>query len=140
MRLALLARSTKMLQAVVDEIHALGGEAIAVSCDLADADAIENSLKRIYRHFTSVDVLISNAGVFLEKPITEIKVEEWDKVLSVNLTAPFLICRSVFQRMKDQKAGRIIAIASTAGIQAIFIRQLTVPVSTGCLVLCVVCQ
>ncbi|UCD76991.1 MAG: SDR family oxidoreductase [Desulfobacterales bacterium] len=117
MRLALLARSTKKLQKVVDEVHTAGGEAIAVPCDLLDADAIENSLKKIYQHFDPLDVLISNAGIFLEKPITEITVEEWDKVLKTNLTATFILCRSALQKMMNQKGGRIIAIASTAGIQ-----------------------
>ena len=117
MRLALLARSKNKLQEVVDEINAAGGDALAVPCDLTDADAVDNSFKRIYQYFNSLDVLISNAGVFLEKPITEITIEEWDKVLRTNLTAAFLVSRSAFQKMKSQKSGRIIAIASTSGIQ-----------------------
>ena len=117
MRLALLARSTHQLQEVVDEIHAVGGEAIAVPCDLMNFDAVANSLKSVFRHFNSLDVLISNAGIFLEKPITEIEIEEWDRVLRTNLTATFLLCQSAFLKMKDQKGGRIIAIASSASTQ-----------------------
>jgi len=117
MRLALMARSTNKLQDVVDEIHAVGGEAIAVPCDLTDSSAVETSLKKIFQHFSSLDVLISNAGIFLEKPITEIEIEEWDKVLRTNLTATFLICQSAFLKMKDRKRGRIIAIASSASTQ-----------------------
>ena len=117
MRLALLARSTNKLQEVVDEIHAGGGEAIAVPCDLMNSDAVKSSLKRIFQHFNSLDVLISNAGVFLEKPILEIEIEEWDRVLKTNLTATFLLCQSAFLKMKDQKRGRIIAIASSASTQ-----------------------
>jgi len=122
MRLALLARSTNKLQKVVDEIHAAGGEAIAVPCDLMNPDAVETSLKKVYRHFDSLDVLISNAGIFLEKPIAEIKIEEWDRVLRTNLTATFLICQSAFLKMKVQKCGRIISIASSASTQG-FIHQ-----------------
>ena len=122
MRLALLARSTDQLQKVVDEVHAVGGEAIAVSCDLTNPAAVEASLKSVFRHFESLDVLISNAGIFLEKPIVEIKIEEWDKVLRTNLTATFLMCQSAFLKMKDQKSGRIIAIASSASTQG-FIHQ-----------------
>jgi 3-oxoacyl-[acyl-carrier protein] reductase len=117
MRLALLARSTNKLQEVVDEIHAVGGEAIAVPCDLMNSDAVETSLKRVFQHFNSLDVLISNAGVFLEKPILEIEIGEWDRVLKTNLTATFLLCQSAFLKMKDQKGGRIIAIASSASTQ-----------------------
>jgi NAD(P)-dependent dehydrogenase (short-subunit alcohol dehydrogenase family) len=122
MRLALLARSTNQLQEVVDKIQAVGGEAMAVPCDLMDSDAVASALKRVYRHFDSLDVLISNAGVFLEKPITEIEIEEWDRVLKTNLTATFLLCQSAFLKMKDRKRGRIIAIASSASTQG-FIHQ-----------------
>ena len=117
MRLALLARSTGKLQEVVDEIHAAGGEAIAVTCDLMNSDAVAGALKNIYQRFDSLDVLISNAGIFLEKPIAEIEIEEWDRVLRTNLTATFLLCQSAFIRMKGQKSGRIIAIASSASTQ-----------------------
>jgi NAD(P)-dependent dehydrogenase (short-subunit alcohol dehydrogenase family) len=117
MRLALLARSTDKLQEVVDEIHAAGGEAIAVPCDLMNSDAVASALKNIYQRFDSLDVLISNAGIFLEKPIAEIEIEEWDRVLRTNLTATFLLCQSAFIKMKDQKSGRIVAIASSASTQ-----------------------
>lgn len=122
MRLALLARSTDQLAEVVENVRASGGEALAVPCDLTDPAAVENSLKRIDQHFDSLDVLISNAGIFLEKPIVEITLEEWDRVLRTNLTGTFLICRSALAKMKDQKGGRIIAIASSASTQG-FIHQ-----------------
>jgi 3-oxoacyl-[acyl-carrier protein] reductase len=122
MRLALMARSANKLQDVVDKIHAVGGEAIAVPCDLTDSSAVETSLKKIFQHFSSLDILISNAGIFLEKPITEIEIEEWDKVLRTNLTATFLICQSAYLKMKDRKRGRIIAIASSASTKG-FIHQ-----------------
>jgi len=122
MRLALLARSTDQLQEVVDNIRALGGEAIAVPCDLMNSDAIDTSLKKVFAHFDTLDVLVSNAGIFLEKPISEIKLEEWNRVLRTNLTATFLICQSAFLKMKDRQSGRIIAIASSASTQG-FIHQ-----------------
>lgn len=122
MRLALLARSADKLQEVVDEVHAVGGESIAVPCDLMDPDAVATSLQRIFQYFNSLDVLISNAGVFLEKPITEIELSDWDRVLKSNLTATFLLCKSALLKMKAQKGGRIIAIASSASTQG-FVNQ-----------------
>lgn len=122
MRLALLARSADKLQEVVDEVHAVGGESIAVPCDLMDPDAVATSLQRIFQYFNSLDVLISNAGVFLEKPITEIELSDWDRVLKSNLTATFLLCKSALLKMKAQKNGRIIAIASSASTQG-FVNQ-----------------
>jgi 3-oxoacyl-[acyl-carrier protein] reductase len=122
MRLALLARSTDQLQEVVGHIRASGGEAIAVPCDLMNPDAVGASLNKVYRQFDSLDVLINNAGIFLEKPIAEIKLEEWNRVLQTNLTASFLVCQSAFMKMKDRNSGRIIAIASSASTQG-FIHQ-----------------
>jgi len=117
MRLALLARSTDKLQEVVDEIQAVGGEAVAFPCDLMNSGAVKNSLKSVFQRFSVLDVLISNAGIFLEKAITDIELEEWDKVLRTNLTGTFLLCQGAFAKMKIQKRGRIIAIASSASIQ-----------------------
>ena len=117
MRLALLARSTDKLQEVVNEIQAVGGEAHAFPCDLMIPGAVKSSLDSIFQHFSSLDVLISNAGIFLEKTITDIELEEWDNVLRTNLTGTFLLFQSAFSKMKDQKSGRIIAIASSASIQ-----------------------
>jgi NAD(P)-dependent dehydrogenase (short-subunit alcohol dehydrogenase family) len=90
---------------------------MAVPCDLTDAEAVKNSFKKIFQNFGSLDVLISNAGIFLEKPITEIQIEEWDKVLRTNLTATFLVSKNALKVMKNQKSGRIITIASTAATQ-----------------------
>jgi 3-oxoacyl-[acyl-carrier protein] reductase len=110
------------LQEVVGHIRASGGEAIAVPCDLMNPDAVGASLNKVYRQFDSLDVLINNAGIFLEKPIAEIKLEEWNRVLQTNLTASFLVCQSAFLKMKDRNSGRIIAIASSASTQG-FIHQ-----------------
>jgi len=117
MRLALLARSTDMLQEVVEKIQAVGGEAVAIPCDLMNPSAVKDSLDSISQHFSTLDVLISNAGIFLEKPITDIELEEWEKVLRTNLTGTFLLCQSAFSKMKDQRFGRIIAIARSASTQ-----------------------
>ena len=117
MRLALLARSTDKLKEVVDEIQAVGGEAVAFPCDLMNSGAVKASLKEIFQYFSTLDVLISNAGIFLEKAITDIELEEWENVLRTNLTGTFLLCQSAFAKMKNQESGRIIAIASSASTQ-----------------------
>ena len=122
MRLALLARSTDQLHKVVEKVRALGGDALAVPCDLMNSDAIAGSLNKVFAHFDTLDVLVSNAGIFLEKAITDIELEEWERVLRTNLTATYLTCQGVFLKMKSQKTGRIIAIASSASTQG-FIHQ-----------------
>src|SRR5207245_645286 len=70
------------------------------------------------KHLGNCDFLINNAGIFLEKSVPETSVADWDRILRVNLTAPFLICREVLPQMIARKQGRIVNIASTASVQA----------------------
>jgi len=84
-----------------------------IPCDLADSDSLTQALS----HVGTPDFLIHNAGVFLEQPIPEIPLADWDRVFRVNVTAPFLITRAVLPGMIARKSGRIINIASTASSQ-----------------------
>ncbi len=88
-----------------------------VRCDLADVDRIAEAVQALCRKIGPVDFLINNAGVFLEKPAHEITLDEWEHVLRVNLTAPFLLCRAVLPQMITRKQGRIVNIVSTSGVQ-----------------------
>ena len=117
MRLALLARSKDQLLEVSRLIEKAGGEGIVLDCDVGKKVSIETAVERIYQRFGVINVLINNAGVFIEKSIAETTLEEWDHVLRVNLTAAFLFCRNVIAAMKKQGGGKIINIASTASTQ-----------------------
>jgi NAD(P)-dependent dehydrogenase (short-subunit alcohol dehydrogenase family) len=88
-----------------------------VSCDLADLRKIPPAVRRLVTRLGTVDYLVNNAGTFLEKPIPEIQLPEWERVQSVNLAAPFLITREVLPHMIARRQGRIINIASTASTQ-----------------------
>lgn len=81
-----------------------------ILCDFARPETIPAA-------FPAADFLINNAGVFLEKPVSDITLEDWERVLRVNLTAPFLITRAVLPGMIKRQSGRIINIASTASLQ-----------------------
>lgn len=116
-KVALLARSKDQLDRVADEIRAGGGEAVAYPCDVAREGEIVAGVAECHRQLGRVDILVNNAGVFLDKPIPEITLDEWDRVLRVNATAPFLFCRAVLPLMREQGGGRIVNIASTSGVQ-----------------------
>jgi 3-oxoacyl-[acyl-carrier protein] reductase len=104
-RLGLLSRSKP----------AIGGEFVA--CDLADLDKIPGAVRQLVDRLGAVDFLINNAGIFLEKPVPEIQLADWERVLRVNVTAPFLLTREVLPQMIARKQGRIINIASTSSSQ-----------------------
>src|SRR5262249_43355528 len=103
--------------AVSEEIMKSGGQALAVTTDVSDPASIEQMIEVVEDEYSRIDVLINNAGIFstLEmRPFDQIPLEEWEKVLRVNLTGPFLCARAVLPAMRRAKWGRIINVASGA--------------------------
>ncbi len=88
-----------------------------IECDLAEAEQIPAAVAQAADHLGRIDFVINNAGLFLEKPVPEIALADWEKILRVNLTAPFLICREVLPAMIKRRQGRVINIASVASLQ-----------------------
>lgn len=86
-------------------------------CDLSDLESIPDVAARAIRFLGSIDFLINNAGIFIEKSVPEMALEDWDRVMRVNLTAPYLICRAVLPHMIARKQGRILNVSSTSGLQ-----------------------
>src|SRR5262245_46407822 len=103
--------------AVSEEIMKAGGQALAVTTDVSDPASIKEMIEVVEDEYSRIDVLINNAGIFstLEmRPFDQIPLEEWEKVLCVNLTGPFLCARAVLPAMRRAKWGRIINVASGA--------------------------
>lgn len=103
--------------AVSEEIMKAGGEAFAVTTDIANDASIKEMIEVVEDEYGRIDVLVNNAGIFstLEmRPFDQIPLDEWERVLRVNLTGPFLCARAVLPAMRRAKWGRIINIASGA--------------------------
>lgn len=86
-------------------------QALCVSCDVSDADAVDAAFARVAETFGRIDMLFNNAGNNAPaRPIDEIPVEDWQKVLSVNLNGAYLCARAAFRQMRhqDPQGGRII--------------------------------
>lgn len=113
--LALAARTHTQITAVADEIKALGRQAIALPTDLSQAQAIQEMVQATLHTFARIDILVNNAGVISRSLVIQQDQAEWERILAVNLTAPFLCTRAVLPGMLRQQYGRIINIASTAG-------------------------
>lgn len=88
-----------------------------IPCDLANLDAIPNAITQALGHLGTCDFLINNAGLFHEKPLVETQLPDWERIMRVNVTAPFLICRQILPGMIARKSGRIVNVASTASVQ-----------------------
>lgn len=87
-----------------------------IEYDLADSEKIPAAISTALKHLGKLDFLVNNAGIFLEKPVSEISTTDWDRVLRVNLTAPFLICRETFSHLTASK-GCIVNINSSSATQ-----------------------
>jgi len=110
-------RNTEKAAAVSAEIMKAGGAALAVETDVADEASVKEMVEVVDDEYGRIDVLINNAGIFstLEmRPFDQIPLDEWEEVLRVNLTGPFICARAVLPAMRRAKWGRIINIASGA--------------------------
>jgi 3-oxoacyl-[acyl-carrier protein] reductase len=116
-RVVIAERNEKTAAAVAGEILKADGQALAVTIDVADEASIKEMIEVVEDKYGRIDVLINNAGIFstLEmRPFDQIPVEEWERVLRVNLTGPFLCARAVLPAMRRSQWGRIINVASGA--------------------------
>ncbi|WEK46016.1 MAG: SDR family oxidoreductase [Candidatus Andeanibacterium colombiense] len=111
-KVVMAARRADRLEALVAKIEAAGGEAIGVVTDVTSEDAVANLFRQAVDRFGTVDILINNAGVAQSIPIEESTLEQWNTVLTTNLTSAFLCSREAFRIMKPQGHGRIVNIGS----------------------------
>lgn len=104
-------------RAAAAEIDDLGGDALAVEVDVADPAATDAMARETLERFGRIDGLVNNAAIALRikhvnAPLEELPIEEWDRVIAVNLRGTFLCCRAVVPHMKEAGYGRIVNIAS----------------------------
>ena len=96
----------------VQEIEARGGRAVALKVDVTNLQDAEALTERAVQSFSKLDILVNNAGIYPSAPITEIREEEWDLVMAVNLKGVFLCSQAAARRMIVQRQGVIVNVAS----------------------------
>ena len=116
-RVALLSRTPSDIESAAAAIREQGGEAIAVPCDVADAEQVRGAVARVTEALGPVDILVNNAGVGTVAPfeVADYDVAEWDRIVNVNLRGAFLCCRAVLPSMRDRHRGTVINVASITG-------------------------
>lgn len=102
---------------VVDEITESGGNAIACQGNVAEYDEVRTMCEQIHDAFGSVDVLVNNAGITIDKKFTNMTREEWNQVMNVNLGGVFNCTQCLFDDLLKAKHGRLINISSVVGQQ-----------------------
>ncbi|MEV0476489.1 SDR family NAD(P)-dependent oxidoreductase [Streptomyces prunicolor] len=105
-------------EAVVKEIEQAGGTAVAVTGDLSEQAVVDEVTATAVERFGGVDVLVNNAGIMDRmSAVADVADAEWDRVIRVNLTAPFLLTRAVLPHMLAAGRGAIVNTASEAGLR-----------------------
>jgi NADP-dependent 3-hydroxy acid dehydrogenase YdfG len=116
-KVVLGARRKYRIDAVVKEISAAGGKAIGFTADVTKLAEVEALIKEAVDSFGRVDVIVNNAGIMPIAPMAALKVEEWDRMIDVNIKGLLYGVAAVLPIMQKQKSGHIINIASVIGIK-----------------------
>jgi NAD(P)-dependent dehydrogenase (short-subunit alcohol dehydrogenase family) len=108
------ARGAERLEAAAVELSSNGGTVVAIQTDVTNEEQMINLFAKTMEQFGKLDVLVNNSGAFDGGPVEELTMEQWQNVLQVNVTGPFLGSREAFKIMKKQGGGRIINVGSIA--------------------------
>src|SRR5579863_817120 len=111
-KVAVAARNEEKLAALVQEISAKGGEALAVKMDVAEADQIKAGFRTILEKFGKLDILVNNAAITRDGLAMRMKQDDWEAVIKTNLTGAHLCIQQALSTMMRARAGRIINISS----------------------------
>ena len=113
--LALADINEAKLAQVAAEIEALGGTAAAFRLDVSNQESIEAGAKAVLERFGKVEILVNNAGITRDALMMSMKRADWDLVLAINLTGPFLLTQALLRPMIKNRWGRIVNMASVVG-------------------------
>ncbi len=114
--IAVAARTASQVEETAAAIRRHGSRALALTLDVTDADAIARVVAEVTTSLGPVDVLVNNAGVAEAAPLARTDLALWQRHLGVNVTGPFLLTRQVLPGMLERGWGRVINVASLAGL------------------------
>lgn len=108
----------ELAQKVAGEIQGNGLQAMPLVLDVTDESQVETAIQKIVSQYGHLDGLINNAGTDVTVSIEELSIQDWNRIIAVNLSAPFILSKFVLPIMKEQRSGHIINISSTAAKRA----------------------
>ncbi len=115
-RVIVAARSLEKLERLAAELRSAGSEIHVLALDLAVAEQIGALIQELPDPFAEIDILVNNAGITADNLLVRMKLEEWERVLRINLTGAFAVTRAVSRGMMRRRWGRIISISSVVGL------------------------
>lgn len=113
------AQSKDQSAEVATKLREAGVEAESIQCDVTSPESVESMVAKTLERFGRIDILINDAAYtkWIDyKDLDALTLEEWDRILTTNLTGPMLTCKAVAPAMKEQGSGRIVNISSVAGL------------------------
>ena len=113
------SRKVEACQEVSEKLKEKGVRSLAIACDVTNPEDVKNVVQKTIEEFGTVDILVNNSGATWGAPVLEMPLEAWQKVMNVNVTGTFLMSREVGETMIKQGGGKIINIASVAGLGGI---------------------
>ena len=121
-RVALLDIEGELLGRAVAEIDQ-SEATLALTCDVSDASAVGAAMAAVMSRFGRLDALVNNAGVAMFAPVLETSDADWNRIMAVNLTGPFLCTKAAAPLMREQGGGAIVNITSISAVRASTLRS-----------------
>ena len=112
------SRTASEVEGVAAELRGLGRRAYAAICDVADPSSVEHLAVTARERLGQIDILVNNAGIAFGSPIDKTTLEDWTRLLTVNATGAFLCLKAFLPGMLERGWGRVVNVASIAGISA----------------------
>ena len=111
------SRRVEACEEVSGKLKEIGVESLAIKCDITNPEDVKSVVEQTVERFGRIDILVNNSGASWGAPAEEMPLEAWQKVLNVNVTGTFLMSQAAGKVMLEQGAGKIINIASVAGLK-----------------------
>ena len=115
-KVVLAARSKEKLDELAREIHGDGGDAVAFALDVARADTVADQLRQLPAEYADVDILVNNAGITRDSLLARMTLEQWNEVLTTNLTGCYAVTREFVRGWIRKRWGRVIFVSSVVGL------------------------
>lgn len=115
---AIAGRRTTPLEVVMSNIASMGGNALAVGCDVTNRASVESALEQAAEHFSGINVIVNNAGAVVVADAAGTSDKDWDTLIAVNLTGTFYVSRAALPLLIKSGGGSIVNVGSVLGIVA----------------------